>query len=233
MGSIMPSPQTKKNTTAFTLVVLISGQGSNLKAIFEYITEHKLAITIRAVISNKASAKGLNIAQQFKSDAVFLDPSDYDNTEKYDQGLKQVIDQFNPDLIVLAGFMRILSEDFVTSYSGRMINIHPSLLPKHKGLNTHQKALDKKDAQHGCSIHYVSPELDGGPVITQASFPIDKTDNLDDLKAKTQHLEHRLLPLVILWISQKRIQLVNEELTIDPVILRHEIPILPDKKESI
>jgi phosphoribosylglycinamide formyltransferase-1 len=214
------------STPSFTLVVLLSGKGSNFQAILEYIREHSLNISIATVISNKADAKGLVIAQENNIDALFIDPKQYPNKTNFDLALQKEINKANPDLIVLAGFMRILSNDFVEHFSPRLINIHPSLLPKFKGLHTHQRALDDHESEHGCSVHYVSAELDGGPVIAQVSFRITEHDNLDSLQTKVQQLEHKLYPLVIQWISEKRVSLNNNQLNIEPEINKHELPCL-------
>ena len=180
--------------TPLALVVLISGNGSNLQAIIDAISDQGLQAEVRAVISNNA-----NIA------AEVLDHRRFPSREAYDQELQVLIDRYQPDLVVLAGFMRILTEDFVNHYHGRMLNIHPSLLPKYQGLNTHQRVLEAGDNIHGVSVHFVTPELDGGPVILQAEVPVHPGDSADDLAQRVHQQEHVIYPLVIRWFSEKRL----------------------------
>jgi len=139
----------------------------------------------------------------------------YASREEYDVALQQLIDGYQPDLVVLAGFMRILTDGFVRHYQGRMINIHPSLLPRHKGLNTHTRALEAGDTEHGCSVHYVTPELDGGPVILQASVPVEASDTPESLAQKVHEQEHRIYPRVIEWIARGRVGLKEDTVLFD------------------
>ena len=166
------------------IVVLISGSGTNLQALIDQIHQGDTPARVVAVISNRADAYGLQRAEQAGIPARVLSHRDFDSREAYDTALRALIDTYHPDLIVLAGFMRILSDNFVRHYQGRMINIHPSLLPHYKGLNTHQRAIEAGDTEHGCSVHYVTPELDGGPVILQAGVPIDASDPPESLAQK-------------------------------------------------
>lgn len=179
------------------LVVLISGNGSNLQAIIDEIKNNNLPAEIVAVISNKDDAYGLERAKIANIDQQVLSHRDFDNREDYDSALKVLIDQYKPDLLILAGFMRILSNEFVEHYSNRMMNIHPSLLPKYKGLNTHQRVLDSGDKEHGCSVHFVTPELDDGPVILQAKITVDDDDTADSLAKKIHEQEHIIYPKAI------------------------------------
>jgi phosphoribosylglycinamide formyltransferase-1 len=175
------------------VVVLISGSGSNLQAIIDA----DLPITIRAVISNRADAYGLTRAEQAGIPTAVLDHKAYPDRESYDAALQELIDSYQPGLLVLAGFMRILSDGFVRHYEGRMINIHPSLLPKYRGLDTHARAIAAGDAEAGCSVHFVTPELDSGPIIIQARVPILEGDTPETLAARVLEQEHRIYPEAI------------------------------------
>jgi phosphoribosylglycinamide formyltransferase-1 len=198
------------------IVVLISGNGSNLQAIIDSCTNGIIKNSrIAAVISNKADAYGLQRAQLANIEAVSITATNYANRQDYDQVLIEKIDAYQPDVIVLAGFMRILSADFVNHYQGRMLNIHPSLLPKYTGLNTHQRAIDAGDTEHGTSVHFVTEELDGGPVILQAKVPIFTTDSVDDVIERVQRQEHNIYPLVIQWLLTQRLSMQNGYAVLD------------------
>ena len=188
------------------LVVLISGNGSNLQAIIDDIANNNLPAQVVAVISNKADAYGLERAKQAGIEQCVLSHKDYDSREQFDIALKELIDSYQPDLIILAGFMRILSNEFVEHYLNKMMNIHPSLLPKYKGLNTHQRAIDAGDTEHGCSVHFVTPELDDGPVILQASVVIEKNDTAETLAARVHEQEHKIYPQAIRLFAEKKIK---------------------------
>jgi phosphoribosylglycinamide formyltransferase-1 len=189
------------------LVVLISGSGSNLQAIIDAIEAGRLDAEISAVVSNRPGAYGLERARQHGIDAVALDHTDYPDRAGFDRKLIKLIDPYQPDVIVLAGYMRILTEGFIDHYSPRMLNIHPSLLPRYQGLNTHQRALDAGDHEHGVSIHVVTPQLDAGPVIVQARFPIEPDDDAVSLQQKGHALEHQMYPRVLQWLAENRLQL--------------------------
>ena len=192
------------------IVVLISGNGSNLQAIIDSCTNGIIKNSrIAAVISNKADAYGLQRAQLANIEAVSIAATNYANRQDYDQVLIEKINAYQPDVIVLAGFMRILSADFVNHYQGRMLNIHPSLLPKYTGLNTHQRAIDAGNTEHGTSVHFVTEELDGGPIILQAKVPIFTTDSVDDVIERVQRQEHNIYPLVIQWLLTQRLSMQN------------------------
>lgn len=197
------------------IVVLISGSGTNLQALIDQIHQGDTPARIVAVISNRADAYGLKRAEQAGIAARILSHRDYDSREAYDTALQALIDEYHPGLIILAGFMRILSDDFVRHYQGRMINIHPSLLPRYKGLNTHQRALEAGDTEHGCSVHYVTPELDGGPIILQASVPIEASDTPESLAQKVHEQEHRIYPQVVDWIARGRVRLEDDTVLFD------------------
>ncbi len=188
------------------IVVMISGSGSNLQTIIDRIHHSDVDAQIVAVIANKADAYGLVRAADASIEAICIPSSDFAHDRvAYDQQLIQAIDQLAPDLIVLAGYMRILTDEFVHKYLGKLINIHPSLLPKYRGLNTHQRAIDNADTDHGVSIHFVTPELDGGPVIVQAKVPIFSDDSKDDLAERVQVQEHQIYPLVVKWFVEERL----------------------------
>ena len=190
---------------ALPIVVLISGNGSNLQAIIDAIQNDQLQANIQAVISNRPDAKGLDRARSAGIDAKVLDHKDYANREDFDQALQQLIDSYKAELIVLAGFMRILSDDFVQHYDGRMFNIHPSLLPKFKGLNTHQRVLDAHCDEHGASVHFVSNELDSGALVLQSVIQIAPDDNADSLAQRIHKQEHIIYPMAINWFAQGRL----------------------------
>jgi phosphoribosylglycinamide formyltransferase-1 len=187
------------------IVVLISGSGSNLQAIIDACEVNKDSGQVVAVISNKSDAYGLERAKNKNIDTDVLSHKAFNSREDYDQCLIEKIDVFKPDLIVLAGFMRILTSGFVEHFQGRLINIHPSLLPKYQGLNTHQRAIDAGDDEHGVSVHFVTETLDGGPVILQAKVPVFKDDTAEDVAARVHIQEHRIYPLVVQWFCQKRL----------------------------
>ncbi|CEO38331.1 phosphoribosylglycinamide formyltransferase [Photobacterium kishitanii] len=198
------------------IVVLISGNGSNLQAIIDGCTNGIIKNSrVAAVISNKADAYGLKRAQLAKIDSLYIAATDYENRQDYDQALIEKIDAYQPDVIILAGFMRILSAKFVNHYQGRMLNIHPSLLPKYSGLNTHQRAMDAGDKEHGTSVHFVTEELDGGPVILQAKVPIFATDSVDEVIERVQQQEHNIYPLVTQWLLSQRLSMQNGHAVLD------------------
>lgn len=195
-------------------VVLISGSGSNLQALIDSQGEDN-PLRIRAVISNRADAYGLTRAQNVGITTQVLDHKAFADREAFDCALIEAIDGFRPDLVVLAGFMRILTPAFVRHYSGRLLNIHPSLLPKHKGLNTHQRALDAQDPEHGCSVHFVSEELDGGPLIIQAVVPVEPGDTAETLALRVHMQEHRIYPTAVRWFAEGRLRLAAEGALLD------------------
>ena len=189
------------------IVVLISGNGSNLQAIIDACEQKKINGTIRAVFSNKADAFGLERAREAGIAAHALSASQFASREAFDRELVQEIDAYAPDVVVLAGYMRILSPAFVAHYAGRLLNIHPSLLPKYPGLNTHRQVLDNGDEEHGTSVHFVTDELDGGPVILQAKVPVFEGDSEEDVTARVQAQEHAIYPLVVSWFVDGRLEM--------------------------
>lgn len=197
------------------LAVLISGFGSNLQAIIDAIAAGELAARVNCVISDRPEARGLLRARRAGVPSRVVRPADYGDRAAFDAALARVIDAYDVDLIVLAGFMRILGADFISRYEGRIINIHPSLLPKYPGLDTHRRALENADTNHGASVHFVSGELDAGPVIIRESLQIDKHDTEDTLRERVHRLEHRILPRAIDWYLQGRLTVSGGEVLLD------------------
>ncbi|MDE1168935.1 MAG: phosphoribosylglycinamide formyltransferase [Pseudomonas sp.] len=189
------------------VVVLLSGTGSNLQALIDSTQAGDNPARIRAVISNRADAYGLQRAQDAGIATAVLDHKAFEGREAFDAALVELIDSFSPSLVVLAGFMRILSGDFVRHYQGRLLNIHPSLLPKYKGLHTHQRALEAGDAEHGCSVHFVTEELDGGPLVVQAVIPVELEDTPASLAQRVHAQEHQIYPLAVRWFAEGRLSL--------------------------
>ncbi len=197
------------------IVVLISGQGSNLQALIDACNDGRINARISAVFSNKAQAYGLERAREAGIPAHALDPAGYPDRDAFDQALAQQIDAAQPDLVVLAGYMRILSPRFVQHYAGRMLNIHPSLLPKYPGLHTHRQAIGNGDEEHGTSVHFVTDELDGGPVILQAKVPIFPQDSEEEVIDRVQAQEHAIYPLVVGWFIDGRLQMRDNAAWLD------------------
>jgi len=193
-------------------VVLISGNGSNLQSIID--NAKSIDLKICCVVSNKKDAFGLKSAAKVDIPCVALDETLFDSKLGFDQEIMKVIDNYQAEVIILAGYMRILSADFISKYSGKILNIHPSLLPKFPGLNTHQRAIDASEKKHGASVHFVTEEVDGGPVIAQQSVNIDSTDNSQTLAKKVLKKEHVLYPQVIGWYTQGRLKLLNNKTVI-------------------
>ncbi len=187
------------------VVVLISGSGSNLQALIDGVNTGELPIEIAAVISNRPDVLGLTRAQDAGITTRVLDHKGFASREAFDSALQQAIDSYEPDLVVLAGFMRILTPEFTQHYLGRMLNIHPSLLPKFQGLHTHQRALDAGESHHGVTVHFVTAELDGGPAVIQAKVPVLANDDATLLAKRVQHQEHVIYPLAVKWFAQGKL----------------------------
>lgn len=210
------------------VVVLISGSGSNLQAL---IDATGLGFEIRAVISNVPDAFGLKRAEAAGIPARVLDHHGYPNRATYDAALAELIDSFAPGLVVLAGFMRILTPRFVNHYRGRLLNIHPSLLPKFRGLHTHARALEAGESVHGASVHFVTPELDGGPVVLQAEVPVLTDDDPDRLAARVLTREHRIYPCAVGWFAAGRLHLDDQgRPVLDGQVLTRPILLGPDER---
>ena len=194
-------------------VVLISGGGSNLQSIIDQ--SQNINLSIEAVISNKANAYGLKRAKTVNIPTHVLEHGDFTTREDFDKALSKLIDQHNPELIILAGFMRILTTEFTEKYLGKILNIHPSLLPKFRGLDTHQRAIEAGEKEHGASIHFVTKELDGGPVIAQKEVEIFADDDAKSLADRVLVEEHKLYPRVISWFTSGRLKLKDNQAILD------------------
>ncbi len=201
------------------VVVLISGSGSNLQALIDSLDEDNSPARIRAVVSNRAEAFGLQRAQAANIDTHVVQHKDFADREAFDAALMEIIDTYQPQLVVLAGFMRILTAGFVRHYQGRLLNIHPSLLPKYKGLDTHRRALDAGDQEHGCSVHFVTEELDGGPVAIQACLTIEPNESIDKLTDRVHAAEHIIYPLAVRWFAEGRLRLAKQGAMLDDMLL--------------
>jgi len=185
------------------IVILISGRGSNMQALLSA----KLPCRIAAVISNRADAQGLEIARQHGIATRVVEHRDYADRAAFDTALAEVIDSYQPDFVVLAGFMRILTTEFVEHYRGRLINIHPSLLPAYAGMNTHERALQDGVKIHGCTVHFVTPDLDHGPIIIQAAVSVLGHDTAQTLAARVLKEEHHIYAQAIRWLCAEQVRL--------------------------
>ncbi|RUO40463.1 phosphoribosylglycinamide formyltransferase [Aliidiomarina taiwanensis] len=201
------------------IVILISGSGSNMVNIAEQCANQRIAGLVVAVIANKAGAAGIKKAEALGIDTAVLSHRDFESRESYDQALAALVEEYQPDVVVLAGFMRILTADFVQQFQGRLLNIHPSLLPKYKGLNTHARALENGDTEHGVSVHFVTEELDGGPVVLQAKVPIFPGDTEEELQQRVHEQEYRIYPLVVHWLCTDRLRLTAQGAELDGQLL--------------
>jgi phosphoribosylglycinamide formyltransferase-1 len=191
------------------IVILISGRGSNMQAILKVAAAERWPEQIAAVISNQPTAAGLDVARAAGIPALAVNHRDYPDREQFDAALAELIDQYSPDLIVLAGFMRILTSGFVNRYFGRLINIHPSLLPSFPGLHTHQQAIDVGVKVHGATVHFVTAELDHGPIIAQAAVPVHDDDTEDTLAERVLEQEHRIYPQAVHDLMSGALKLVD------------------------
>ncbi|MGD8560368.1 MAG: phosphoribosylglycinamide formyltransferase, partial [Gammaproteobacteria bacterium] len=178
--------------------------------------------------SNRAEAYGLTRAANAGIPTIVLDHTQFESREAYDEALQREIDAFKPKLVVLAGFMRILTDRFVSHYEGRLINIHPSLLPKFRGLNTHQRALDAGEQEHGATVHFVTPELDGGPAVLQARVPVLAGDDAETVAQRVLQMEHQVYPLVIRWIAESRLRYRNQQVSLDGQLLTEPLLYTPE-----
>lgn len=200
------------------VVVLISGSGSNLQALIDSLGADN-PVRICAVVSNRADAFGLQRAQAAGIATHVVQHKDFADREAFDAALMELIDTHQPELVVLAGFMRILTSGFVRHYQGRLLNIHPSLLPKYKGLDTHRRALEAGDQEHGCSVHFVTEELDGGPVAIQAAFTVEADERIDKLTDRVHAAEHIIYPLAVRWFAEGRLHLAEQGAMLDGILL--------------
>lgn len=200
---------------AFNIVVLLSGNGSNLQAILDYIVQEHLPCQIKTVISNQKEAYGLERARQAGIQTFLVEHIRYQDRMMFEKNLIEKIDLVTPKLVVLAGFMRRLTTFFVQHYKGRLINIHPSLLPKFSGLQTHERALEAKETMHGATVHFVTEKVDKGPVILQGTVPVLSDDTPTTLEQRVHQIEHQIYPLAIRWFVEKRIYLHNNRVYVD------------------
>ncbi|WP_175719338.1 phosphoribosylglycinamide formyltransferase [Burkholderia anthina] len=198
------------------LVILISGRGSNMEAIVRACAQERWPAEIAAVIANRPDAAGLAFAASHGVATAVVDHRSFDGRDSFDAALAAEIDRFAPDLVVLAGFMRILTPDFVRRYEGRLLNIHPSLLPSFKGIHTHQQALDAGVALHGASVHFVIPELDSGAIVAQGAVPVRAGDDAAALARRVLTVEHVLYPRAVRWFVEGRLRLENGRAVVAP-----------------
>ena len=208
------------------MVVLVSGRGTNLQSIIDAVAAGELPATIRAVISNEAGVSALERAASAGITTEVVRHRDFADRKSFERALVRVVEPYAPQLIVLAGFMRILTSTFVDRYRGRIINIHPSLLPRFPGLDTHRRALEAGVREHGATVHFVTGELDAGPIIVQARVPVLPNDTPDRLAARVLEQEHRILPRAIRWFAEGRLELRGD------TVLRDGRPALEALDES-
>ena len=202
------------------IAVLISGSGSNLEAIADACSKNKINGEIACVISNNSSAYGIKRAKNYNLKTIVVDHNLFSTRAEFDNEIEKILIDEEIELVVLAGFMRVLNKEIVNKFSGKMINLHPSLLPLYPGLNTHDKVIKNNDCEHGISIHYVSPELDAGPIIAQGRIKVRKNEDIEDLEKRIHQIEHRLLPEIIneicignIYLNKKTVKFKNNNIT--------------------
>jgi phosphoribosylglycinamide formyltransferase-1 len=193
--------------TKLPVVILISGAGSNMQRLAQLALSEQLPISVNAVISDRANAPGLQAAAQLGIATATLDPRQFADRAAFDVALADLVERYAPQLVVLAGFMRILSDAFIQRFADRMLNIHPSLLPKYRGLHTHQRALEAGDQEHGASVHFVTADLDGGPVVMQARVPVMQSDTAATLAERVLQQEHHIFPEAVRLFAAGRLQM--------------------------
>ena len=201
--------------TPLPIAILISGRGTNMRVIAERAAAGSLPVDVRVVISDQPAAAGLQTAAAMNIATRALSPRDFADRASYDQALVQLLAQYQPKLVVLAGFMRILTPHFIGAFAGRILNVHPSLLPDYRGLHTHRRVLEAGEKLHGVSVHFVTEELDGGPVISQAEVPVMPGDSETTLSARVQRAEHRIYPQAIDWLARGRLSLQDGRAWLD------------------
>lgn len=201
--------------TPLPIAILISGRGTNMRVIAERAAAGTLPVEVRVVISDQPAAEGLQMAAAMNIATRTLAPRDFADRASYDRALVQVVAQYEPKLVVLAGFMRILTAHFIGAFAGRILNVHPSLLPDYRGLHTHRRVLEAGEKLHGVSVHFVTEELDGGPVIVQAEVPVMPGDDETTLSARVQRAEHRIYPQAIDWLARGRLALQDGRVWLD------------------
>ncbi len=204
-----------------SIVSLISGRGSNFEAIYKAAKAKSWDVRFTGLIANQPEAKGLEFAKSVGIPTAVIHHRSYSSREAFDGALMQQIDAFGADLVVLAGFMRILTPGFIEHYEGRMMNIHPSLLPRFPGLHTHERALEAGDRVHGATVHFVSAGVDEGPIICQSEVPVLATDTPSELAARVLKTEHQIYPLAVEWFIQGRLQIAGNRVSVDPPELQY------------
>ena len=187
------------------LAILISGRGSNMEAVAKACRDGRIAASVALVIADDADAGGLTVARELGIDTAVVSRKSFPDRAAFERGLIEQIEAHRAEVIVLAGFMRVLSPEFASRYEGRLLNIHPALLPNHKGLHTHARVLEAGDREHGASVHFATAELDGGPVVLQSRIAVQPADSESDLAARVLRTEHIILPRVIGWLADKRL----------------------------
>ncbi len=204
-----------------SIVSLISGRGSNFEAIYKAAKAKSWDVRFTGLIANQPEAKGLEFAKSVGIPTAVIDHRSYPSREAFDEALIEQIDAFGADLVVLAGFMRILTPRFIRHYEGRMMNIHPSLLPRFPGLHTHERALEAGDRVHGATVHFVSAGVDEGPIICQSEVPVLPTDTPSELAARVLKTEHQIYPLAIEWFIEGRLHMAGNRVDVDPPELQY------------
>ncbi len=204
-----------------SIVSLISGRGSNFEAIYKAAKAKSWDVRFTGLIANQPEAKGLEFAKSVGIPTAVIDHRSYPSREAFDEALIEQIDAFGADLVVLAGFMRILTPRFIRRYEGRMMNIHPSLLPRFPGLHTHERALEAGDRVHGATVHFVSAGVDEGPIICQSEVPVLPTDTPSELAARVLKTEHQIYPLAIEWFIEGRLHMAGNRVDVDPPELQY------------
>ena len=197
------------------LAILISGRGSNMQSFIQACARDQLDAEIALVLSNRPDARGLEIARQAGIPTTCIDHREFADRESFDRAMVAALQPRQPDVVILAGFMRILTGEFITPFAGKLLNIHPSLLPKYPGLHTHQRALDAGDSEAGVTVHFVTTELDGGPPIIQARVAIETGDTAESLAARVLLAEHEIYPIAVRWLLQKRLELNSKGAYLD------------------
>ena len=209
------NPPTDAAGARLPIAILISGRGTNMRVIAQRAAAGSLPVDVRVVITDQPAAEGLRTAAAMNIATRVLAPRDFPDRASYDQALVRLLAEFGPKLVVLAGFMRILTPHFIGAYAGRILNVHPSLLPSYRGLHTHRRVLESGEKLHGVSVHFVTEELDGGPVIVQAEVPVLPEDSETTLSARVQQSEHRIYPQAIDWFARGRLLLKDGRAWLD------------------
>jgi phosphoribosylglycinamide formyltransferase-1 len=219
-------------TDRLPVVVLISGNGSNMCAIADHAARDLLPVEIRAVVSDRTEAPGLEHARKRNIATATLSSRDYPSREAFDAQLANLVGTFAPRLVILAGYMKILSTHFVSRFAGHLLNIHPSLLPKYPGLSTHRRVLEAGDKEHGATVHFVTDELDGGPLIAQGRLAVQANDSEASLAARVHRVEHIIYPEVVNWFANRRLRLAEGSVVMDGKKLERPMMIAVDEYDQ-